>query len=66
MNKYPTLKLFVFGEPMKREYRGQRSPEAFDKYIRDQLKTPIQKKESFAEMDAIAVSGNLLGVFLRG
>lgn len=57
VNKYPTLKLFVFGEPMKKEYRGQRSAEAFDKYIRDQLASPITKKETFEEMDAVSVSG---------
>lgn len=54
VNKYPTLKLFVFGEPMKREYRGQRSPEAFQKYVIDQLKSPIVKKETFEAMDSIS------------
>ncbi|XP_067928548.1 endoplasmic reticulum resident protein 44-like [Watersipora subatra] len=54
VNKYPTLKLFVYGEPIKREYRGQRSAEAFDKFIRDQLASPIVKKETFEEMDAIS------------
>lgn len=59
VNKYPTLKLFVYGEPIKREYRGQRSAEAFDKFIRDQLASPIVKKETFEEMDAISVSVEL-------
>ena len=56
VTKYPTMKLFVFGEPMKREYRGQRSADAFKKYLDENLASPITKKNSFEEMDAISVS----------
>ena len=48
--------MFVFGEPMKREYRGQRSAEAFEKYVKDQLQSPVVKKESQQDMEAISVS----------
>lgn len=41
ITKYPTLKVIQNGEQQKREYRGQRSKEAFAEYVRNQLKDPI-------------------------
>ncbi|CAH2267638.1 jg16929 [Pararge aegeria aegeria] len=37
ISKYPTLKLFRNGSPAKKEYRGQRSVEAFAEFIKKQL-----------------------------
>lgn len=42
IRKYPTIKLFRFGEVSKHEYRGARSGSAFVEYIRDQLMDPIK------------------------
>ncbi|KOB68272.1 Thioredoxin domain-containing protein 4 [Operophtera brumata] len=42
ITKYPTLKLFHNGLPAKKEYRGQRSVEAFADFIKQQLVDPIK------------------------
>lgn len=42
ITKYPTLKISLNGDVMKREYRGQRSSEALLEFIRDQLKDPVK------------------------
>lgn len=41
--KYPTLKISLNGDVMKREYRGQRSTEALVEFVHDQLKDPIRE-----------------------
>ncbi|CAH0720693.1 unnamed protein product, partial [Brenthis ino] len=41
ISKYPTLKLFRNGLPAKKEYRGQRSVEAFSEFIKKQLTDPV-------------------------
>ncbi|XP_011307677.1 endoplasmic reticulum resident protein 44 isoform X2 [Fopius arisanus] len=43
ISKYPTLKIIRNGVPVKREYRGQRSSEAFVKFITKQLEDPIKE-----------------------
>lgn len=43
ITKYPTLKLVRNGHLAKREYRGQRSSEAFVEFIRKQLEDPIKE-----------------------
>lgn len=56
ISKYPTLKMFRYGEAMKKEYRGQRSASAFLKYIDDQLVSPVTKLTTHDQMQAISVS----------
>ncbi|XP_041482578.1 endoplasmic reticulum resident protein 44-like [Lytechinus variegatus] len=41
ISKYPTLKLFRGGQLAKREYRSQRSKDAFVAHIRENLKDPV-------------------------
>lgn len=43
ITKYPTLKVIRNGQPDKREYRGQRSVEAFEEFIKKQLLDPIKE-----------------------
>ncbi|XP_012262959.1 endoplasmic reticulum resident protein 44 isoform X2 [Athalia rosae] len=43
ISKYPTLKVIRNGQPTKREYRGQRSTEAFVQFVRKQLEDPIKE-----------------------
>ena len=50
VSKYPTLKLFRFGQLVKREYRGQRSVEALSNFVKEQLKNPIS---AIATTDAL-------------
>lgn len=55
ISKYPTLKLLRNGKLMKREYRGQRSLDAINEYIRDLLKDPVKEimtPEDFKNVDA--------------
>uniref|UniRef100_A0A183C1J7 Thioredoxin domain-containing protein n=1 Tax=Globodera pallida TaxID=36090 RepID=A0A183C1J7_GLOPA len=42
VNKYPTIKLFRFGELIKKEYRGQRSVDAISEHVHRQLESPVQ------------------------
>ncbi|CAG9585618.1 unnamed protein product [Danaus chrysippus] len=50
ITKYPTLKLFRNGFPAKKEYRGQRSVEAFAEFIKKQLTDPIVQFGSLKEL----------------
>ncbi|WKY04096.1 hypothetical protein Q1695_005228 [Nippostrongylus brasiliensis] len=42
VNKYPTMKMFIFGDEMKHEYRGTRTVEALTAYISEHYKSPIK------------------------
>ncbi|CAH0748091.1 unnamed protein product [Diatraea saccharalis] len=50
ITKYPTLKLFRNGLPAKKEYRGQRSAEAFAEFIKKQLTDPVVTFGSLKEL----------------
>jgi endoplasmic reticulum resident protein 44 len=51
ISKYPSLKLWRSGQVSKREYRGQRTMEAFVQHLQEQLKDPILPVNSVAEME---------------
>lgn len=51
ITKYPTLKVIRNGQPTKREYRGQRSVEAFVEFIRKQLEDPIKEFYDLKELN---------------
>ena len=51
ITKYPTLKLFRNGQPAKREYRGQRSSDAFVEFIKNQLEDPIKEFSHISELN---------------
>ncbi|XP_026742447.1 endoplasmic reticulum resident protein 44 isoform X1 [Trichoplusia ni] len=50
ITKYPTLKMFRNGMPAKKEYRGQRSAEAFAEFIKKQLTDPVVTFGSLKEL----------------
>jgi endoplasmic reticulum resident protein 44 len=52
ITKYPTLKIFRNGLVTKREYRGQRSAEAFAAFVKKQLEDPVKE---YKEGDKIEV-----------
>jgi endoplasmic reticulum resident protein 44 len=52
ITKYPTLKIFRNGQVTKREYRGQRSAEAFLAFVKKQLEDPVKE---YKEGDKIEV-----------
>ncbi|XP_012523315.1 endoplasmic reticulum resident protein 44 isoform X2 [Monomorium pharaonis] len=53
ITKYPTLKVIRNGQPTKREYRGQRSVEAFQEFIRKQLEDPIKEFFDLRELEQL-------------
>ena len=56
ITKYPTLKVIRNGQPAKREYRGQRSVDAFVEYVKKQLADPIKEFSSINDINDIDVS----------
>ncbi|CAG0914477.1 unnamed protein product [Notodromas monacha] len=53
ISKYPTLKLIKFGQLAKREYRGQRSAEAFVSFVKEQIRNPIAQFKNLDELKEI-------------
>ncbi|GAB0087217.1 endoplasmic reticulum resident protein 44 [Sergentomyia squamirostris] len=51
ITKYPTLKVIRNGQPMKREYRGQRSVEAFSEFVRKQMEDPIKEFHTLKDLE---------------
>jgi len=51
ITKYPTLKAIRNGQLFKKEYRGQRSAEAFANFIREQLVSPVKEFTSLSEVE---------------
>lgn len=50
ITKYPTLKIIRNGQVAKREYRGQRSSEAFVTFIKQQLEDPVKEFHNIREL----------------
>lgn len=53
ITKYPTLKVLRNGEVTKKEYRGQRSAEAFVEYAKKQLEDPIKEFVSLKDLETL-------------
>ncbi|XP_024081117.1 endoplasmic reticulum resident protein 44 [Cimex lectularius] len=53
ITKYPTLKIFRNGQPAKREYRGKRSVEAFQEFVKQQLTDPIKEFKDLSELKTL-------------
>lgn len=66
ITKYPTLKVIHNGEPLKREYRGQRSQEAFVQFVRDQLKDPVKEFSHLKDLEKLDTKKRIIvGYFDR-
>ncbi|XP_034950662.1 endoplasmic reticulum resident protein 44 [Chelonus insularis] len=66
ITKYPTLKVIKNGQPTKREYRGQRSVEAFVEFVKKQLEDPIKEFHDLKElMDLDDKKRMIIGYFDR-
>lgn len=66
ITKYPTLKLIRNGQPAKREYRGQRAPEAFLEHIKKQLEDPIKEFGHLRELEKLDTKKRIIvGYFDR-
>ncbi|XP_061400209.1 endoplasmic reticulum resident protein 44-like [Musca vetustissima] len=53
ITKYPTLKIVRNGQLSKREYRGQRSAEAFLEFVKKQLEDPIKEFHSLKDLETL-------------
>ncbi|XP_065192743.1 endoplasmic reticulum resident protein 44-like [Sycon ciliatum] len=62
INKYPTLKVFRNGQALKKEYRGQRSPDAFLEFVRSEL-TPSIKDVAHHELGQHVSKRSIVGFF---
>ncbi|KAI6182543.1 Thioredoxin [Aphelenchoides bicaudatus] len=65
VNKYPTLKLFRFGQLVKKEYRGQRSVEALKEFILKQIEFSVAhiNENDVVENVIDAKKRNIIGYF---
>jgi hypothetical protein len=63
ITKYPTLKVIRNGQPAKREYRGQRSVDAFVEYVKKQLADPIKEFTALKDINEIDVSAEYFELF---
>ena len=50
ITKYPTIKYVVNGQLAKKEYRGQRSAQAFLDFVIEQTKNPVEEFENLQEL----------------
>lgn len=50
ITKYPTLKLIRNGQPAKKEYRGQRSSDAFVTFIKEQMEDHVKEFTHLREL----------------
>lgn len=66
ITKYPTLKIVRNGQVAKREYRGQRSVDAFVDFVRKQLEDPIIEYKSLKEIEKLDTKKRIvIGYFDR-
>ncbi|XP_031572662.1 endoplasmic reticulum resident protein 44-like [Actinia tenebrosa] len=63
ITKYPTLKLWRNGESSRREYRGQRSVDAFTNYLRNQMKSIVEEFHSLNDMNIDPKKRTLIAYF---
>ncbi|KAH8397745.1 hypothetical protein KR222_000323, partial [Zaprionus bogoriensis] len=66
ISKYPTLKIVRNGQLSKREYRGQRSADAFLEFVKKQLEDPIKEFKSLKELEDLdSKKRSIMGYFDR-
>lgn len=64
ITKYPTLKITLNGDIIKREYRGQRSIAGVVEFVRNQLKDPVKKIIDVDELKRLdATKRTVVGYF---
>lgn len=63
VSKYPTLKVFRNGKAMRKEYRGQRSVDAFTTFIRNEMKPSIKEFHTPDDFKPDTKKNNVFGYF---
>jgi len=62
ITKYPTLRLLRNGHPAKKEYRGERSPDAFVRFLEAELADPVRVISGPEELQENK-TGQVIGYF---
>lgn len=62
VSKYPTLKLFRYGQMMRREFRGQRSAKSLIDFAKSHLASPIKILSTADELYSTDVSLHALSM----
>ncbi|KAH8419333.1 hypothetical protein KR222_005666, partial [Zaprionus bogoriensis] len=65
INKFPTLRLYYHGHPLRREYRAQRSVEALVEYVQKQLKVGLKYFNDMEELEMINVKRRTVIAFFE-
>lgn len=60
ITKYPTLKVIRNGQPAKREYRGQRSTEAFVTFIKKQMEDSVKEFHNLRELSDLETDKRMI------
>lgn len=60
ISKYPTLKIIRNGQLTKREYRGQRSAEAFAEFVEKQLEDPIKEFNNLKDLEQLDMKKRII------
>lgn len=60
ITKYPTLKVIRNGQPAKREYRGQRSTEAFVSFVKKQMEDPVKEFQNLRELSNLEADKRII------
>ena len=50
ITKYPTIKYISNGQTGKKEYRGQRSAQAFLDFVKEQIKSPVDEFDDLQDL----------------
>jgi len=63
ISKYPTLKVYRNGKAMRKEYRGQRSVDAFTNFVRNEMKPSVREFHSKEDFSPDTSKNNVFGYF---
>jgi len=64
ISKFPTLRIFYRGHPLRREYRGKRSVEALVEYVKKQFQFAIKRFNDMEQLEMINVKRrSVIGFF---
>ncbi|ALC38105.1 maker396 [Drosophila busckii] len=53
INKFPTLRLYHRGHPLRREFRGQRSVQALVDFVQKQFRQPFSEFQQLEQLDSL-------------
>jgi len=63
VSKYPTIKIYRNGKVMKKEYRGQRAPESFHEFVKEQMKPELNEYHNAEDFQPDTKRPTVIGYF---